>query len=98
MLQGYSKQEKPYIYKNEAIDKLRIEMQTILDRNFPSYYAKNIRGHMDIKHPRYVVNRWCDEYARKARILKICGKSANNKTPQVGLFELILYICSMFKQ
>lgn len=35
----------------------------------------------DIKHPRYAVNRWCDEYARKARILKICGKSVNNKTP-----------------
>lgn len=72
---------KKHTYKNEAIERLRIEMQTILDRNFPSYYAKNIRGHMDIKHPRYVVNRWCDEYARKARILKICGKSVNNKTP-----------------
>lgn len=72
---------KKHTYKNEAIERLRIEMQSILDRSFPSYYAKNIRGHMDIKHPRYAVNRWCDEYARKARILKICGKSVNNKAP-----------------
>jgi hypothetical protein len=35
---------KKHTYKNEAIERLRIEMQSILDRNFPSYYAKNIRG------------------------------------------------------
>lgn len=37
-------------------------------QGFPTIYAKPIKGHTQNTSARHVVNRWCDEYARRGRL------------------------------